>query len=279
MDDEPEGPWAEFMMAIAGPIASVLISATSFSIYSLGVILGWNAPVTAVLFYLAWINAVLAIFNLIPAFPLDGGRVLRSILWKATGRLRWATQIATRSGSVFAFILMVLGLLSLFSGNLIGGMWWILLGLFLHGAAVGSYQQLLVRRALRDEPVARVMSTDVRTVSPLISVEDLVENHIYRHHFKMFPVTENGSLMGCVTTRAVKEIPRERWSDHNVGELVEPCSAENSISPEDDMVQALKKMSNNGRSRLMVVEQGQLRGILSLKDVSRFISLKLELED
>jgi Zn-dependent protease len=279
MDEEPESPRAEFMMAIAGPIASVLISLAAFGLHGLGTQLGWSTPVTAVLWYLAWINAVVAAFNLVPAFPLDGGRVLRSILWKMKGSLKWATRIASRSGSAFAVVLILLGVLSLFVGNFIGGMWWILLGLFLRAASESSYQQLLVRRVLGHEPVERVMRADVQTVSPSISVEELVEDHVYRHHFKMFPVTENGHLVGCVTTRRVKQLPRGQWSQHNVGELAEPCSEENSISPTADAMLALKKMTADGCSRLMVVEGDQLRGVISLKDVSRLISLKLELEE
>jgi len=262
----------------AGPIASVLISAAAFGLHVLGVRLGWSTPVTAVLFYLAWINAVLVFFNMIPAFPLDGGRVLRSVLWKLKGNLRWATRIAAYAGTAFAVLLMVMGMLSLFAGNFIGGMWWILLGLFLRAASESSYQQLLVRRALGNEPVERLMRTDVHTVPASTSVKELVEDHIYRHHFKMFPVTENGRLVGCITTRRVRELPSQQWSDHNVGQLAEPCSQENSVSPNTDAMQALKKMTSDGRSRLLVVEGDRLRGVVGLKDVSRLISLKLELE-
>ncbi len=279
MDEEPETPLAEFAMAIAGPIASVLISVVALGFYTLGGRFGWTTPVMAVLLYLTWINAVLAVFNMIPAFPLDGGRVLRSILWKLKGNLRWATRIATYAGTAFAVFLMVMGLLSLFQGQFIGGMWWILLGLFLHTASQGSYQQLLVRRVLGSEPVTSVMRTEVETVPPSISIEDLVENHIYRHHFKMFPVTENGELVGCVNTRSIKDVPREQWQERTVADVAEPCSEENSIAPETGALEALKRMTHDGRSRLLVVDDGKLRGVLSLKDVSRLISLKLELEE
>jgi Zn-dependent protease/predicted transcriptional regulator len=277
MDEEPDTPRAEFMMAIAGPIASVFISAATYGVHVLGVRLGWITPATAVFFYLAWINAVLVVFNMIPAFPLDGGRVLRSALWKLRGNLQWATRVATYAGTGFAIFLIVMGVWSLFQGFFIGGMWWILLGLFLRAASESSYQQVVARRVLGHEPVERVMRTDVHSVPASISVEDLVENHVYRHHFKMFPVTDNGSLVGCVTTRMVKELPREEWPARTVRELAEPCSEENSISPQTDAMAALKKMTQDGRSRLLVVEDGQLRGIISLKDVSRLISLKLEL--
>ena len=279
MDEEPENATAELMMAIAGPIASVAISVAAFGLYLLGGQLGWVVPVMAVLLYLAWINGILAAFNMIPAFPLDGGRVLRSILWKLKGNLQWATRIATYAGSAFAVLLMILGILNLFQGHFIGGMWWILLGLFLRTASEGSYHQVLVRRVLGKEPVESVMRTEVHTVPPSISIEELVENHVYRHHFKMFPVTENGRILGCVTTQMIKDVPREQWSQHTVGELMEPCTGENSIPPQTDALKALKRMTQDGRSRLLVVEGDELRGVISLKDVSRLIALKLELEE
>jgi len=279
MDEEPDSAKTEFMMAVAGPIASVLISAGAFGLHLLGDRLGWGTPVGAVLLYLAWINAALAVFNMIPAFPLDGGRVLRSVLWKLKGDLRWATRIAAYAGTAFAVFLIILGVLNLFGEHFIAGVWWILLGLFLRAASESSYQQLLVRRVLGDVPVERVMRSEAQTVPASATVEELVEDYVYRHHFKMFPVADDGNLVGCITTRQAKELPREEWSQHTVGELAEPCSEENSVPPDFDALKALKRMTQDGRSRLLVVEDGRLRGVVSLKDVSRLISLKLELEE
>jgi Zn-dependent protease len=283
MDEEPQTPVAEFMMAIAGPIASVVISLGGFGFYYLGTQLEWATPVLAVLLYLGWINGVLVLFNVVPAFPLDGGRVLRSILWKFKGNLKWATRIASYSGFAFAFILIVLGVFNLFRGNFVGGIWWILLGFFLRAASESSYQRVLVRRVLGGEPVARLMRTEVHTVPPSLSVREFVEDHVYRYHFKMFPVVEEGHLQGCVTTRQVRGVPREEWSQRTVGELAEPCTGENTVSPDTDAMEALKKMGGDaqkqGPSRLMVVQGDQLRGVISLKDISRLLSLKLELEE
>jgi len=279
MDEEPDSAKTEFMMAVAGPIASVLISIGAYGLHVLGLRLGWGAPVAAVLLYLAWINAAVVVFNMIPAFPLDGGRVLRSVLWRLKGDLRWATRIATYAGTGFAVFLIILGVLNLFGEHFIAGVWWIFLGFFLRAASESSYQQLLVRRVLGDVPVERVMRSEAQTVPASISVEELVEDYVYRHHFKMFPITENGNLVGCITTRRVKELPRGEWSQHTVGELAEPCSDENSVPPTFDALKALKRMTQDGRSRLLVVEDGRLRGVVSLKDVSRLISLKLELEE
>lgn len=278
MDQEPASPKAEFLMAIAGPIASVVIAAVAYGLYRLGRVGDWGTPAVALLFYFAWVNAIVAAFNTLPAFPLDGGRILRSILWRIKGDIKWATRIASHGGSAFAIFLMVLGFLNLLGGSVIGGIWWILLGLFLRAAATSSYQQLLVRDVLATEPVDHVMTTDVRTVPPDITVRELVEDHVYRWHFKMFPVTEDGRLVGCVTTRRIREIPHEEWDHRMVGEIMEPCSNENTISSRAGALEALQRMNRDGRSRLIAVEDGRLQGVISLKDLSRLISLKLELE-
>lgn len=278
MDREPPSPKAEFMMAIAGPLSSILAALLFYGFYAAAMGGGWPRPVYGVLLYLAMINGLLAVFNLVPAFPLDGGRILRSVLWKAKNNLRWATKISSWIGSAFGIFLIVLGVFSFLRGNFIGGMWWFLIGLFIRGAAAMSYQQLLIRRALEGERVRRFMNPDPVAVPPSLSVADLVEDYIYRHHFKMFPVVDGQKLLGCVTTRQVKEVPREQWSQKKVEELADRCSNGNTISPGADAMEALSSMSRNRLSRLMVVEDSRLVGVLSLKDLLRFISDKVELE-
>ena len=278
MDEEPQSPKAEFLMAIAGPIASLVLAAIAYGLYRVGLAWNWQTAFIALLFYLAWVNGIVAVFNLIPAFPLDGGRILRSILWQLKGNLKSATWAASFGGSAFAALLLVLGVLNLIGGSVIAGIWWILLGLFLRTAATSSYQQLLIHDVLGTEAVDHVMTTEVHTVPATLSIGELVKNHVYRYHFKMFPVTDEGRLVGCVSTRQIKEIPHEQWDERTVEEIVEPCSEENTVSPETGAIEALKRMNRDGRSRLMVVDNERLCGILSLKDLGRLISLKLELE-
>jgi CBS domain-containing protein len=142
-----------------------------------------------------------------------------------------------------------------------------------------SYQQLLTRKALEGEPVRRFMKTDPVTVSPSISLEQLVEGYVYKYHFKMFPVVEDTNrLLGCVTTKQMKEIPREDWGRKTVGEFAAQCSPENSIEPQADAMRALSVMNRTGNSRLMVVEKGRLVGIIALKDLLELLSLKVELD-
>jgi len=279
MSEEPPSPKAEFNLAIAGPLASVAIGLVCYGLSWLGFAWGWPAPVNAVLYYLGMINGILVLFNMVPAFPLDGGRVLRSALWKWRNNLKWATRVTSYIGSGFGLFLILLGVGSFIGGNFIGGMWWFLIGMFLRNAAQMSYQQVLMRRALEGEPVRRFMQPNVQTVPAHASLRELVEDYVYRLHYKMLPVVEDGHLQGCITTRDVREVPRDQWETHRVEEYMSPCTADNTISPEADATDALSKMSKQGISRLMVVEGDRLVGILSLRDLMKFIALKIELEE
>jgi len=279
MEDEPPSPKAEFMMAIVGPLSSFALALIFYGIYLSGKGGGLPEPVNGVVGYLAMINGILAGFNLLPAFPLDGGRVLRSILWGVKKNLRWATRVSSWIGSGLGIILIALGVLNVLRGNFIGGMWWFLIGMFLNGAAKSSYQQLVTRRALEGEPVKRFMKTDPVTVPASISLKELVEDYIYRHHYKMFPVMENShKLAGCITTKQLRDVPRDEWDQTRVRDMAVECSPENTIESGEDAMKALSKMKQTGASRLMVVEGDHLAGIISLKDLLELLSLKVELE-
>lgn len=278
MTKEPPSAKAELLVAIAGPIVSVVLGVACYAAGIYGEA-GLATPIAGVLWYLGMINGVVVAFNMIPAFPLDGGRVLRSILWQAKGNLRWATRITSSIGASFGLLLILLGVVSFISGDFVGGMWQFLIGIFLRGAARMSYQQVLIRHALEGEPVERFMHADVVTVPPSTTVHELVEEYIYRSHHKMYPVTDDGHLMGCVTTRDVQQVPRDQWEQRTVGEIVQPCGEKNTIQRNADAMKALSSMSRNGASRLMVVENSRLEGILSLKDLLKFLSLKVELEE
>ena len=278
MEEEPPTAKAEFLMAIAGPGASVIVGGILYGITVLGARSGWPDAVIGVLSYLWSINLVLAAFNLLPAFPLDGGRVLRSVLWGVTGRLGWATRIASLIGSGFGFLLIALGVVFFIRGQFVNGIWWFLIGTFVRNASQTSYQRLVTRRLLEGEPVRRFMEENPVTVPYYISVAQLVENYIYKYHFKMYPVVQEEKLVGCITTRAVKAIPRQEWDQHTVKEASTTCSSENTIASDADATDALALMSQTGNSRLMVVDKDRLVGIIALKDLLEFLSLKMDLE-
>ena len=279
MGEEPKSARSEFLMALAGPLSSVAIGLVFYGIYALGERSGWPRSINGVIHYLAYINSLLAAFNLLPAFPLDGGRMLRAILWSLKKDIYQATRISSTIGAGFGILLIILGLLQFFGGNVVGGVWSFLIGIFLQSAARMSYQQLLIRKALEGEQVRRFMMADPVTVSPSVPIQKLVEDYIYKYHFKMFPVVANADkLAGCVTTKQIQEIPREAWGWKRVGDVATQCSPQNTIEPQADAMQALSLMARTGSSRLIVVEGDRLVGVITLKDLLKFLSLKLELE-
>jgi Zn-dependent protease/CBS domain-containing protein len=278
MADEPPTPKAEFWMAIAGPIASFVIAGVFYALAMASQAAQAPPAVSGVLFWIGYINGLLAIFNLIPGFPLDGGRVLRSILWHFKHSLTRATAIAAKVGATFGLILIGLGIVSILLEHSLGGLWWILIGWFVRSAARQEYQGVLFRQALYGEPVRRFMNANPVTVDPGLSLSGLVEDYIYRYHFKSYPVVHEGHMGGCVGIPELQRVPRGEWSSHTVAEIATPCSPENTIGPDEDAMVALNRMSRNRTSRLLVVEDDRLAGIVSLRDLMQFLGPKLQLE-
>jgi Zn-dependent protease/CBS domain-containing protein len=279
MGDEPPTAWSEFMMAVVGPLSSFLLALVFYLLGFLAREDAWGVPVTGVIRYLAYVNALLAGFNLLPAFPLDGGRILRSILWGWKNNLKWATQISAQIGNAFGIGLIVLGLFQALQGNFLGGMWWFLIGMYLKGAAQMSFQQMMIRRGLEGEPVRRFMNPHPVAVPPELTVKQLVEDYMYHYHYKMFPVVDHDRLVGYITSRQIKQIPREDWPTQTIASLAEQNAEETLIAPDTDATKALALMNQTGESRLLVVDQGRLVGLVTLKDLLSFLSLKVELED
>ncbi len=279
MADEPPSPRAEFLVAAAGPLASVAIGGACLGVSRVASLAGWPLPFHGVVGYLALINFVLVLFNMVPAFPLDGGRILRAALWRWRRDLGWATAVTSRIGGAFGLLLMGLGIVGLFRGAFVGGLWQFLIGLFLRNAAQASRRQHALRRMLEGERVRQFMVTEPVVVPRELSVREFVEDYLYRHPHKVYPVQQDGQLVGCVTLDAVKDLPREEWDRQTVGRLVEPCGAENTVAPDEDALQALATMHRTGHSRMLVVEGGRLVGIVTLKDLLKLLALKVELDD
>jgi Zn-dependent protease len=274
MEAEPPSAFAEFLMALAGPLVSAALAAV-FWVASLAV---QTPALVTPLQFLAAINLGVLVFNLVPAFPLDGGRVLRSILWGALRDLRTATYWAGLCGQGFAWILIGAGLLNFFAGNLVEGIWLGLIGMFLNTAAQSSYQQVVLKQVLRGEPVSRFMTRKSIVVPPSLDLRSWVDDYVHRYHRKMFPVASNGQIEGMVTIAALGRFPREEWSHHTVAEVMLREIGPLSIDPRADALEALIRMQHTGSSRLLVMEGNTLLGIISLKDLLRFLDLKLELE-
>jgi Zn-dependent protease len=275
---EPPSASSEFLMAIAGPLVSVFLSGVFFVLSLLAAGLGWATSIELIFRCLAWINLRLLVLNLLPAFPLDGGRVFRSILWGISGNLRRATRWAAAIGQGFAWLLIAGGVVLFYWGDVFGGIWLGLIGMFLNNAARGSYQQMVLQQALKGEPVSRFMNLQPIVVPPSLDLRSWVEDYVYRYHRKTFPVASNGHLEGYISTQALARFPRAEWDRHTVAEVMRQDLQAVTISPQTDALEALGRMQRTGASRLLVSNGTQLLGIVSLKDLLRFLNLKIELE-
>jgi len=277
LEDEPEKPATEFIMAVVGPIVSFILSGIFWAVRST-----FWAPeeknLTAAFFaYLALINLVLGIFNLLPGFPLDGGRVLRSILWSRWKDQVRATRAASQVGSGFGIALMLLGGLQILGGNPVGGFWYILIGFFLRNAAQNSFQQLALKRVLEGKKVRDLMTADPASVSPDLSLEDLVSDYILQHHHAAYPVMDGKHLRGIIYKEKIKEVPKEQWSERTVESLMTPLKELPTLSPEDSASEILKLFSTP-EGRLLVSRGERLEGILSRRDLLDYIALRSDVD-
>jgi len=277
MEGEPPTPRSELLMAAAGPAASLLLG---FLFFLLLPLLGADPGLTAaggVLSYLGFINCVLAVFNLVPAFPLDGGRMLRAVLWMWRGDLTWATRIAAGAGNIFGIFLVVLGVISVLSGDLVGGMWRVLIGMFVRDAAASSYQQTLAHQLLGDLSVLQVMQTAPIVVSPELTVGAFIDDYVYLYHHRWFPVVWRGRVVGAVDTQRAAGLDRAAWHSTPVSEIMLPFAPEHAVAPETNLLAALGQMRRGGLARLMVVRGGRLVGILSARDVLAALAVRREM--
>ncbi|WP_373028953.1 M50 family metallopeptidase [Sulfurovum sp.] len=278
MKDEPNTPKSEFLMAIAGPIASFILSIFFSGLYQIAETMKSPVPVIAILSYLSTINLLIAVFNMIPAFPTDGGRVLRSILWWIKGDIHWATQIASRISLMFAVVIIFTGFMNMVGDNSIGGLWWILIGSFLFFAANASYQKLLIKESFEGKTVRHFMNPRPVTVPSYITLQEFVDMYLYRYHYKMFPVVQNGKISGLITVQMLKLHTHEEWKHLLVGQVMQQQNPSNSIAANTSIDDALNKMNESGFTRLLVVEHNKVVGIITLKDLLEYIALKMELE-
>jgi Zn-dependent protease len=270
LEGEPPSPRAEFLIAVVGPLTSFALAAVLWGVLRVGV---EQPAVRAIVSYLAFVNAAVGAFNLIPGFPLDGGRLLRAALWRWKGGLEPATYLASRVGVAFAFGLMGLGVLQILGGAPMGGFWLILIGLFLRGAADTSYAQLAVKSSLGRIPVRDVMSREVVSVTPDTSLEQLADR-FWTHRFTSFPVVDGQAVRGIATLDGIRGVARDLWRDTAVKSTMLPLSDQLTVSPSTPVFDALQKASGNGVGRLAVLDRGSLVGYVSLKDITHVLALK-----
>lgn len=268
MTDEPPAPRTEFLMAVAGPASSFALAGLFGGLESAGIGQGWPAWLIALLFYLSWLNLVLAVFNLVPAYPLDGGRMLRAVLWAWRRDIHKATHIAALIGRGFGLGLIFVGVMSVLNGYAVNGLWWVLIGMFVRFAADNSYKQLLLRERMGGVPVRKYMSEPPVAVPPDTTLKELVEQYVYKYHHRLYPVVSEGdALVGCVNTRQLSGMSTEQWDKHTVREISRVCDPDNTVTADTDAAQALSLMLRTGNTRLVVTDGGRLAGVVTLKDL------------
>ncbi len=273
--EEPGSARKEFLMAVAGPLTSLGIAAI-FALLWLG-FRGFSEPLAALARHLSLINAVLAVFNLAPGFPLDGGRVLRSIVWAVTKDLKRATRVASLAGQVIAFLLILFGVWQIFRGPLLNGFWFIFIGWFLHSAAVRGYRQVVVREMLRDLRAEDLMTRDFTTVSSDLDLGTLVNEYILRRRAHAFLVMDNGQLRGIVCLDDVKNVPRSSWQSTSVREIMTPEDQLDFVTPEDDGNVVLARLNAKHVRQIPVIEEKKVKGVVCRSDLMRTLQLRTEL--
>jgi Zn-dependent protease len=265
---EPPHPRAEFWIAIAGPLSSFILSAFFFI---LTMTTGGGAK--ALFAYLAQINLILGVFNLIPGFPMDGGRVLRSAIWGKKKDYFYATQKASSVGRGIALFLILFGLFSIFTGGP-GGFWLILIGWFLYSAAQASYQQATLQETLSGIKVKDIMVKEIQTIDPSIPLDKAVDEYFLKYGYGGFPVIDNGKFLGILTLKEVKNVPREDWGKVKVSSIFVPHDKKWEISPDADVVKALELMIKEDKGRIVITERDKIIGLITRNGIAQYVQIK-----
>jgi Zn-dependent protease/CBS domain-containing protein len=268
---EPPSASAEFWIALAGPATSFVLAG---AFYLLEAGSGSLAPLLALARYLAYINGVLALFNLIPGFPLDGGRVFRAIVWGITHNLRRATFIAANVGKVIAFLFILFGAWQALTGNLINGLWIAFIGWFLDSAATAQMRQQTIIDLLAGHQVSEAMSNTCVTVPADFTVQALVDNHIIARGQRCVLVVRGDDPVGLLTVHHIGEIPKEQWSTTTMGQAMTPLERMKWVPPEEELSAAFEEMSRDGVNQLPVMARGRVVGMLSREDLVSYINTR-----
>jgi CBS domain-containing protein len=271
----------EFWMGVVGPVTSAVIGALCLG---LAWAMGWapteepQTPALALLQWLGYINIALALFNMIPGFPLDGGRVLRAAVWWVTGDAMRATRIAARVGQFVAFCFILFGVLRFFGGAGLGGLWLAFIGWFLLEAARASYAQVEVSESLRGVRAGDVMTRECPVIDGRTNLQTFVDEHLLRTGQRCFVVEEQGRLGGLVTPHEVKAVERARWPYTTIDEVMRPLEQLRTVGPDIPVTEALEIMGREDLNQLPVVRDGRLEGIISRGHVLRLLQTRAEMQ-
>jgi Zn-dependent protease/CBS domain-containing protein len=273
---EPKAPKDEFRMAIAGPLSSLVIGGICIGLY-----LGLRDSgvfavkfIAIIAFWLGYINLALGVFNLIPGFPLDGGRVLRSLLWWRSHNLRSATRIASIVGRIIGFIFIFGGIWLIFAGYFLNGIWLALIGWFLESAATGSYRQLMVTEMLKGHTASEAMSRDCVLVPPETTIDRLVSENILTSGRRCFPVVSGSKILGMMTLHNVREVPREKWSEETVRQAMTPFDKLRWVKPDEELISVFRLMSENDVNQVPVVQDNEIVGMVTRENLLNFINIR-----
>jgi Zn-dependent protease/CBS domain-containing protein len=275
LKSESEEPQDEFLIAVVGPLTSFVLAGVFWAV-DRWLVLG-NTPFGAMLGYLTMVNVLVGIFNLLPGFPLDGGRVLRSIIWGASGSLRKATRIASAVGQGFGFLLIFWGVWQMFGGAFFNGLWTAFIGWFLNNAAELTRRQQVQREDLQGVSVASLMNREPPIAPPGMSVREFVFEHVLRRGERAALLADSGRLLGIASISDAKKVPQEEWDATPLGRIMTPAPL-TTIAPETELSKALELLVGGELNQLPVIRDGMLVGLLSRADVLRFLQLRDELE-
>jgi len=279
MKGEPSHPKGEFLMAVAGPAMSVMMGLFFWSAQELYALYVSDGAAALVLRYLGNLNMSIAVFNLVPAFPLDGGRALRAIIWRMKNNLVLATRIASNLGSVFAYGLMAYAVYRIvLHDDVVQGMWSGLLGLFVLSAGNQAVRQIENRSILGTEKVTRFMHDKIVSVSPDLTINDLVDSYVYKHYQRIFPVVDKGILVGIITLQSVLSLDRAKWNWLHVASVMEKPNAFNAVAPDTNAADALDMMQKMKKDSVLVAEDGHFMGVVALRDLVAYLSITMKID-
>ena len=275
ISEEPKRPGSEFWMALAGPATSIGIGLFFGALYLISGRSG--TPIGALAAWLSYINLFVAAFNLIPGFPLDGGRILRSIIWKITGNLKTATRIASSIGRIVAYMFIFWGVWTVLSGNWLGGIWIAFIGWFLENAASSSYRQLAMREMLQGVEVSEIMMRDCPRLPKELTLDELVHEQILHTTRRCFPVVDGNQVLGIITLHNLEGIPQDEWQNTKVGDVMTRLDDLKKLHSNDDLYTAMQHMTEEGVNQLPVVEDDQLVGMIARDNLMGFLNARAEL--
>lgn len=279
LGSEPTSAKQEFQVAIVGPLTSFVLG----GIAAIVTLVGWlvfdivDTPPIAVAEYLAFINVAVGIFNMLPGFPLDGGRVLRAAIWSRNRNMLKATRWASTAGTIISFGLIAVGVLSILAGSFIGGVWFVVIGWFLRNSAETAYQQLVIRQTLEGVKVGELVNRSFYAAPPDMSLSEIVTQYIFGHSQRCVPIVVAGDLLGLISMGDLQRVEADKWSETSAFRAMTPKEKLHIVSPHDDITRALEIMASYDVHQLPVIDGRDFIGFVTRADVLRLIQIRSEL--